>query len=344
MDVFGHPEFDSHEQVIVCHDAPSGLRAIIALHSTRLGPAAGGVRMWDYASEDAALTDALRLSRAMSHKNALAGLPLGGGKSVILGDPHVAKTTELLAAFARHVQRLGGAYWCAEDVGMGIDDVAVLGRHCEYVFGLPGRIGDPAPHTAAGVFYGMKAAVEHAMGEWPDGLRVAVQGVGNVGYELCRLLHKEGARLIVTDVDEESLRRAVDEFGAERVGVEAIYDQPADVFAPCALGGVLNADTIRRLDVEVVAGSANNQLATAADGERLHQAGIVYAPDFLVNAGGMLSIGGPIYGEDDPALVPPRIESLYDRTKELLIQAERRGQAPSEVALELAREIIATKA
>ena len=341
MEIFGHPEFRGHEQVVLCTDQASGLRAIIAIHSTRLGPASGGVRMWAYRSEDEAMTDALRLSRAMSYKNALAGLPLGGGKSVIIGDSHTEKDPALLIAFAAHVQRLGGTYWCAEDVGIGLADVEVLGEHCDYVFGLPGHVGDPAPHTAAGVFYGMKAATAHAFGDWIDGLRVAVQGVGSVGYRLCRLLHKEGAELVVADVDEEALARVVDEFGAVVVDPEAIYDADVAIFAPCALGGVLDADTIPRLRARVVAGSANNQLATYEDGIRLHEAGIVYAPDFLVNAGGMLSVGGRIYGEDDPALIPPRIEGLYDQTAELLSKAQEAGLAPSVMALELAKERIA---
>ena len=266
MNTFAHPEFAAHEQVVFCHDDESGLRAIIAIHSTRLGPAAGGVRMWSYESDDHALTDALRLSRAMSYKNALAGLPLGGGKSVIIGDSETQKSPELLKAFAQHVQRLGGTYWCAEDVGMGDKDIEVLGDHCDYVFGLPGEVGDPSPYTAEGVFMGMRAAVEHRFGSWGPGLRVAVQGIGKVGYHLCELLHEADVQLVVADIANSAVQQPVEKLGAVAVGIDEIYSADVEVFAPCALGGVINDDTIGQLRAKVVAGAANNQLATPLHG------------------------------------------------------------------------------
>lgn len=339
MNPFDHAEFSAHEQVIFC--SAGDLRAIIAIHSTALGPAAGGVRMWPYPTFDDALTDALRLSRAMSYKNALAGLPLGGGKSVIVGDALADKTPELLASFAAYVQSLAGRYWCAEDVGMGLEDVTVLAETCDFVFGLPDQVGDPSPHTAKGVFEGLRGAVDHALGSFGPGLRVAVQGVGNVGYHLCEELAEARAELVVTDIHEEPVQRAVDELGATAVGIDDIYDADVDVFAPCALGGVINDSTIERLRAAVVAGAANNQLATPEHGRALHGRGITYAPDFLVNAGGMLSVGGRVFGDNDPEKIPGRLAALYDKTRDLLARADAEEVAPSDMALLLAKERIA---
>jgi leucine dehydrogenase len=340
---FESPEFDHHENVVFCSDAGSGLRAIIAIHDTTLGPAAGGCRMWPYASTAAALTDVLRLSRAMTYKNSLAGLPLGGGKSVIIGDARTHKTPQLLAAFARHVERLGGRYWTAEDVGIGTRDVEEgFAQGTRYIFGLTRHTGDPAPFTARGGFEGMRAAVEQRLGRASlAGVRVAVQGVGNVGTELCRLLHEAGAALVVCDVNAASVQRAVEAFGATAVAPEAIYDADVDVFAPCALGGVINDDTIPRLRATVVSGVANNQLAGPQHGRELQRRGVLYAPDFLVNAGGMHNASGDILGRYDRPEAMRRVVRIYDVARECFARAAQTGALPEQVAEELARQRIA---
>jgi leucine dehydrogenase len=339
MSLFENPEYDAHEDVIFCSHAESGLKAIIAIHDTTLGPAAGGCRMWRYESEAEALTDVLRLSRAMTYKNALAGLPLGGGKSVIIGDAHTDKNPQLLVAFARHVEMLGGRYWTAEDIGIGMRDVEdVLARGTRYVFGLPSKTGNPAPFTARGGFEGMRAAVEQRLGRKSlSQLRVAVQGIGSVGWELCRLLHEAGASLVVSDVDPHAARRAVDAFSARAVDVEAIYDADVDVFAPCARGGILNDATIPRLRAVVVAGVANNQLAQPRHGRRLHERGVLYAPDFLVNAGGMHNASGDILGAYDAKDAMTRVRRIYDVARETFARSAELNELPEAVAEQIAR-------
>ena len=339
--MFDHPEFDEHERVVFCRRPESGLTAIIAIHSTTLGPAAGGCRMFPYRSTGAALTDVLRLSRAMSYKNALADLDLGGGKAVVVADPDAPEKHELLRAFAREVDALGGRYLTAEDVGVGIEDVELMRQETPHVFGLQST-GDPSPYTARGAFQGIRAAVKHKLGlESLAGLRVGVQGVGRVGFELCKLLADAGAHLVVTDVDAESLQRAVDTFGAEPVGVEAIDSHEIDVFAPCALGGVINEASIPRMKAVVVAGVANNQLAHDRDGDALHERGILFAPDYVANAGGMLNASGDILGSYDESSVLDRIDRIYDRLLEIFARSQARNVAPHRVAFELARKKIA---
>ena len=297
--------------------------------------------MWSYASEEEALTDVLRLSRAMSYKNALADLPLGGGKSVVIADPSKDKTEALLHAFARQVDVLGGRYLTAEDVGVGIADVEVMARVSKHVFGLPST-GDPSPFTARGAFQGIRASVRCKLGrEELDGLSVAVQGVGRVGFELSKLLHEAGARLIVTDADAASLERSVSTFGAVPVGVDAIYGQEVDVFAPCALGGVLNDSTISKLQAPIVAGVANNQLAEDRHGQILHDKGVLMAPDYVVNAGGMLNASGDIFGSYDVSKVLPRIDKIYDTTLAILERSLAEDRPPHLIADELARQKIA---
>jgi len=339
---FDNTEYDAHENVVFCCDAETGLRAIIAIHDTTLGPAAGGCRMWPYSSATEALTDVLRLSRAMTYKNALAGLPLGGGKSVIIGNAQTQKTPKLLAAFARHVEMLGGRYWTAEDVGIGTRDVEEgFARGTKYIFGLTRHTGDPAPFTARGGFEGMRAAVEHKLGRKSlSGLRVAVQGVGNVGSELCRLLQEAGASLVVSDVNQAAVQRAVEAFGAHPVDPDAIYDADVDVFAPCALGGVINDATIPRLRATVVSGVANNQLAHARHGRELHARGVLYAPDFLVNAGGMHNASGDILGRYDPKDAMRRVVHIYEVARETFARSAATGRPPETVAEELARQRI----
>lgn len=341
MSVFDNSEYDNHEQVVFCRDREAGLFAIIAIHDTTLGPAAGGCRMWPYASVNEAVTDVLRLSQAMSYKNALAGLPLGGGKSVIIGDPNKEKNEKLLTSFARFVQRIGGQYYTAEDIGIGIDDVEVLARESDYVFGLA-TTGDPSPFTARGCFEGIRAAVKHKLSRDSfEGLKVAVQGVGNVGRFICKNLHEAGAELIIADVNPEAVAYAVENFGAKAVDPEEIYSQDVDIFSPCAMGGVLNDDTIPQLNTSIVAGVANNQLAEARHDQLLHDRGILYAPDYVINAGGMLNASGDIFGQYNINQVMERVTGLYDSTLRIFEMARQEGRVASEVADDLARKKIA---
>ena len=287
----GLPDFDNHERVIRVSDTDSGLKAFIGLHDLTLGPALGGCRMWPYETETEAVTDVLRLSRGMTLKSAMAGVDAGGGKSVIIGDPRTDKTEALFRAFGRAVDRLGGRYISGEDVGVSVQDMDWAAIETPYMLGSGERGGDPSPTTAYGVFVGLKAAVRHRLRrDSLDGVVVAVQGLGHVGFSLCELLRREGAALVVTDIDESAVERAKTEFDAEVVATEDIYDVDAEVFAPCALGAILNDDTVPRLRVAVVAGAANNQLLADRNGEMLKQHRILYAPDYVINAGGLIAL------------------------------------------------------
>ena len=340
MSVFDNSEYDNHEQVLFCRDEDADLFAIIAIHDTTLGPAAGGCRMWPYASVDDAVTDVLRLSQAMSYKNALADLPLGGGKSVIIGDPNKDKNEKLLTCFAGFVQGLGGQYYTAEDIGIGINDVEVVAKASDYVFGLA-TTGDPSPFTARGCFEGIRAAVKHKLGrDSLEGLKVAVQGIGNVGRYVCKNLQEAGAELIVADVNPEAVAYAVENFGSEAVTPEEIYAQDVDIFSPCAMGGILNDDTVPQLKASIVAGVANNQLAEARHGRVLHNRGILYAPDYVINAGGMLNASGDIFGQYDVDQVTERVTGLYDATLRIFEVAKQEDRPTNEVADDLARQII----
>ncbi len=293
MSVFSHKEFDQHEQISFFTCQQTGLKAIIAVHNTSLGPALGGCRMWAYENDEAAIKDVLRLSKGMTYKAAITGLPLGGGKSVIIGD-RKTKTSEMMRAMGRAVEAMGGRYIVAEDVGTTTEDMNAINSQTKHVVGIAGGAhgsGDPSPTTALGVFTGLKSAVRYRMGKNDlKGLKVAVQGLGNVGYSLCRQLHEAGAQLFVTDMATDKVDMASREFGAMPVALNSIYDVEADVFAPCALGGILNDDTIARLKVQVVAGAANNQLAEARHGDMLRKKQMLYAPDYLINAGGLISV------------------------------------------------------
>ncbi|HEY3786702.1 MAG TPA: Glu/Leu/Phe/Val dehydrogenase dimerization domain-containing protein [Steroidobacteraceae bacterium] len=345
MDVFSMPDFDGHERVVFGYDEPSGLRAIIALHSTRLGPAAGGCRMWPYATATEALTDVLRLSRGMSYKNAMAGIPFGGGKAVIIGDSRKAKTPELFQAYGRLVESLGGHYVTAEDVGTTTSDLEQVARVTRFVSGLgrkPGEAGgDPAPKTALGVFLGLQAALRFQLGRSDvQGLKVAVQGVGGVGYHLCRLLAAEGAQLHVADLQPTATQRVHDEFGARVVSAETVLYEDVDAVAPCALGAVLNPQSIPRLRARVIAGAANNQLARETDGFALHAAGVLYSPDYIVNAGGIISVAREYYGGATEAQVTAQIHAIPARLTEIFERARRENQPPHAVADQVARERI----
>jgi leucine dehydrogenase len=301
--------------------------------------------MFPYASEDAALDDVLRLSRAMTFKNALASLALGGGKSVILGDPADPQAPDRLRAFGRCIEALGGAYWTAEDVGVNLDGVERIAETTAYVFGTrsgAAATGDPSAFTARGVFQGLRAAVQRRLGhDSLQGLTVAVQGVGSVGWELCRQLAEAGARLVVADAREAAAARAVQTLGAVLSTPERIHAAEADVFAPCALGGVLDGRTIPELKAKVVAGAANNPLGGEADGAALHARGVLYAPDFVVNAGGMMHASGEIFGRYDAAAVNRSIDGIFDTVLTICERAEQTGRRPEAVALELAQERLA---
>jgi leucine dehydrogenase len=340
--VFGAQAFDNHEQVVFCADRESGLSAIIAIHDTALGPALGGCRMWPYASEEEALTDALRLSRGMTYKNAVAGLDLGGGKSVIVADAHSDKSEAMIRSFARQVDRLAGRYITAEDVGISIADVDVMAQETAHVRGTTANgLGDPSPYTAWGVFHGLRAAARAAFGSDDlTGRHVAVQGVGQVGLALCRHLHEAGARLTVADVYEPNLQRARQLFGAEVVPAETIHAAECDVFAPCALGAALNPATVGEIKAKVVAGSANNQLAAPSDGLALFRRGILYAPDYVINAGGVISIGAVEEAPSREAMLT-RIAKLDEVLTEIFARSRRETRPPEVIADRIAEERLA---
>lgn len=332
MEVFSLLEASDFEQVIFCNDNSSGLKAIIAIHDTTLGPALGGTRMWNYNSEKEALEDVLRLAKGMTYKNAAAGLNLGGGKAVIIGDPRTDKSEALFRAFGRYVDSLMGRYITAEDVGTFEEDMDYIHMETDFVTGTSsGGVGDPSPVTALGIYYGMKAAAKEAYGS--DSLknkRIAVQGVGQVAFNLCKYLHEEGAELIVTDINEEAVARAVEQFNARAVGIDEIYDVDCDIYSPCALGGTINDDTIARLKAKVIAGSANNQLEKEEHGLVLHEKGIVYAPDYVINSGGVINVAEELVGYNrDRAL--KKVESIYT-ILENVFAISREKNIPTSVA------------
>ncbi len=342
MSVFSETSFDDHEQVVFCHDRDSGLKAIIAIHDTTLGPALGGCRMWPYASDDEALNDVLRLSRGMTYKAAISGLDQGGGKSVIIGDPRKDKSPALFQALGRFVESLGGRYIVAEDVGITVADMDEVERITDHVAGTTAKsCGDPSPGTAWGVMHGMRAAIRHKMGKDSlEGLTVAVQGLGHVGMYLCQFLHERGVRLVVADIQKDAVAEAMKRFGARAVSTDRIMSEEADIFAPCALGAVLNDETIPRLGAPIVAGSANNQLAEDRHGEMLRDAGILYAPDYVINAGGVIIISheGPGF---DRKRAMDHVAGIYDTLIEVFTRAEKENAPTSEIADAMARERIA---
>jgi len=342
---WGYPDFDAHEALHFVTDEKSGLRAIIAMHSTHLGPAAGGTRLWHYADDADALTDALRLSRGMSYKNAMAGLPLGGGKAVVLANRSRAKTPEMLAAFGRAVNSLGGKYVTAEDVGMSVADMIEISKQTRFVAGLPvegGAVGgDPGPHTSLGVFLGIKAAVKRALGKDSlAGLHIALQGAGSVAGGVARQAAAEGARLSIADVDRSRAEALAAETGAAVVTPDDILYVAADVVSPCALGAILTETSIARLDAPIVAGGANNQLATPEDGERLQARGILYAPDYVINAGGIINVSTEYLGDGGPDLVRSRIEAIPGRLEQIWAESAGTGSNPAAVADAMAQKLI----
>ncbi len=340
MAVFNLRAYDDHEQVVFCSDSESGLKAIIAIHSTALGPATGGCRMWEYNSDEGALIDALRLSRGMTYKNAMAGLNMGGGKSVIIGNPRTMKSEELFRAFGRFVDNLKGRYVTAEDVGINPDDMAMVHKETNHVLGLEGKSGDPSPVTAYGVYIGMKAAVKHRLGrESLEGIKVAVQGLGHVGQYLCEHLAKEGAQLLVTDINKESIDKVVSNYGAIAIDKDEIYQQDVDVYAPCALGATINDVTIPKLKATIVAGAANNQLAEDRHGDELKKRGILYTPDYIINAGGIINVSFEENYNREAAL--RKVDEIYNTLEEVFATADKENKTTNVVADELARKRVA---
>ena len=342
---WGYPDFDAHEAVHFVHDEATGLRAIIAVHSTHLGPAAGGTRFWHYVDDGDALTDALRLSRGMSYKNAMAGLPLGGGKAVILAHEDRKKSPEQLAAFGLAIDQLGGQYVTAEDVGMSVNDMIEIARKTRFIAGLPvagGAVGgDPGPHTSLGVFLGIKAAVSRALGKDSlDGLHIALQGAGSVASGVAMHAAAEGARLTIADVDAGRAQALATQVKGSVVDPAALLATEADVVSPCALGAILTADTIAALKAPIVAGGANNQLATPADGERIHARGILYAPDYVINAGGIINVSTEYVRDGDASLVRQRVEAIPGRLEQIWAQSASTGQNPAAVADAMAQALI----
>ncbi len=345
------PDFDEHERVELVHDRASGLTAILALHSTHLGPGAGGTRFWHYPDPDMAMRDALRLSRGMSYKNAMAGLPMGGGKGVILADPAKTKTPELLAVFGEAIEALGGAYVTAEDVGMTEADMAAIATRTRHVTGLPsGRAGeaggDPGPHTSRGVFLGLGAAVFEALGRASlAGVHVAIQGTGSVGGGLARLLAAAGARLTLSDIDQARAARLAAELGAVVVPADEIMQVECDVFSPNALGAILDEESIARLRAAVVAGGANNQLARPEHGDALLARGILYAPDYVINAGGIIAVTYEYLDRmagraRDLAPTVASVDAIPERLAQVWAEARATGTAPSRVADAMAQRLI----
>jgi len=344
MEIFKYMEKYDYEQLVFCQDKTSGLKAIIAIHDTTLGPALGGVRMWPYETEDQAVEDALRLARGMTYKNAAAGLNLGGGKTVIIGDPSKDKNEEMFRALGRFIQGLNGRYITAEDVGTTESDMDLIHEETNYVTGISptfGSSGNPSPVTAFGVYLGMKASVKEAFGsDSLKGIRVAVQGLGNVAYALCDYLHREGAILVVTDINKRAVERVVNDFGATAVEPNEIYKQEVDVFSPCALGAIINDDTIPQFKAKVIAGSSNNQLKESRHGKLIHGMGIVYAPDYVINAGGVINVADELYGYNRERAMK-RVETIYDSLSKIYAISKEQNIPTYLAANKLAEDRIA---
>ena len=342
--VFGQISEFQHEQVVFCHDHETGLKAIIGIHNTVLGPALGGTRMWTYASEAEALRDVLRLSRGMTYKSAISGLNLGGGKAVIIGDSKIDKTEAMMRKFGRFVNNLNGKYITAEDMGMTTQDMAYIGMETKHVAGLPesqGGSGDPSPVTAYGTYMGMKAAAKRAWGsDSLSGKKISVQGTGHVGGYLIDYLAKEGAQLFITDMDQERLKRIAANTGATVVGLDEIYDLDVDIYSPCAMGATINDNTLQRLKCQVIAGCANNQLKDeTVHGPALIDRGIVYAPDFLINAGGIINVYSEVK-KLNREWAMQQTEQIYNTTLNIFAKAETEGIHTQEAATKIAQKRI----
>ena len=345
--VFGQLSFDNHEQIVFCNDKDTGLKAIIGIHNTVLGPALGGTRMWNYANEWEALNDVLRLSRGMTFKSAITGLNLGGGKAVIIGDAKTQKTPELMRKFGEFVHSLSGKYITAEDVGMATSAMDLVREVTPFVTGISesiGGAGNPSPITAYGVFMGMKAAAKYKFGsDVLEGKSVFVQGIGNVGEALVEHLVDEGATVTIADISQERLEEVRSRYGVTIYGGNDIYSEDMDIYAPCALGATINDDTIYKLKAQIVAGAANNQLAIEEKhGRILQERGIVYAPDFLINAGGIINVYAELEGYDKKEIMR-KTENIYNTTLEILTNAETHNITTNHAALNIAKQRIETR-
>ena len=341
MNIFDFMGSHGHEQIVLCSEPSVGYKGIIAIHNTTLGPALGGTRFWNYATEEEAIVDALRLSKGMTYKAAVTGLNLGGGKSVIIGDPKTKQGREMIfRAHGRFVDSLKGRYITAEDVGTSVEDMDFVQMETTHVAGLQGGSGDPSPITAHGTYYGIKAAAKAKYGsDSLKGMKIAVQGVGHVGYYLCQYLSEEGAKLVVTDIDEERVRGIVKEFGAESVSPNDIYAVDAPVFAPCALGAIVNDKTLPVMKFEIIAGAANNQLAEERHGDELEKRGVLYAPDYVINAGGLINVYGEINGwSADRA--KRKAGEIYDTLLQLFDLSKKEGLPTYKAADRLAERRI----
>lgn len=352
MSVFQHPEFDSHEHVAFYNDDKAGLQAIIAVHNTNLGPALGGCRMWTYADSSEALNDVLRLSKGMTYKAAMANLALGGGKSVIIGNPRTQKTPEMMSAMGEFVASLGGKYFTAEDSGIAVSDLKIMSQHSDYIAGIHAKYhyageqadGNPAPSTAYGVFVGLKSSVEFGLNQSLKGVRVGIQGMGHVGYRLAEHLHREGAELFVADIFPEGVDKAVSNLGAIAVSPEEIMSLDVDVLAPCALGATVNEQSIDTIKAKVIAGAANNQLSTESIGEKLLERGILYAPDYVINAGGVIDIFHQRMETSSNDAMRAHIEEIGTTLKDIYTRSTQTKQATNRVANVMAEERFSNKA
>lgn len=342
--VFAQVEKMGHEQIVFCHDEETGLKAIVGVHNTVLGPSLGGLRMWNYQSEADALNDVLRLSRGMSFKNSIAGLNLGGGKAVIIGDPRQHKTEALLRAFGKFVENLNGKYITAEDVGMTTRDIEIISAETDHVAGMPesrGGLGDPSPWTAYSTYMGMKAAAKKAYGSDDlAGKRVSVQGVGHVSTYLIDYLSKEGCEIFVTDIYEDKLKAITATHKVEVVAPDTIYDLDVDIYAPCALGSTVNDETLAQLKCQIICGCANNQLKEEKKhGDACLEKGIIYAPDFLVNSGGVVNVYAEVIGSNTD-WTKQHLSTVYDQTLNIINRSVETGINAQEVAIEIALERI----
>lgn len=340
MNIFDYLEKYDYEQLVFCQDRSSGLKAIIGIHDTTLGPALGGTRIWDYKTEEEAIIDVLRLSRGMTYKNSAAGLNLGGGKAVIIGDPEKIKSEELFRSFGRFIEGLGGRYITAEDMNTSTKDMAYINDETDFVAGLEGKSGNPSPVTALGVFRGILGAVNEVYGSDDlNGKVVAVQGLGAVGHDVCRLLHEAGAKLYVTDIKKDSIERAVTEFGAIAVAPDEIYKVECDIFAPCAMGAIINDFTIEQLKCKIVAGSANNQLAEKKHGDMLMEKDILYVPDYVINSGGVINVYEEIKGYNKERAMN-RASNIYYTVKKIIEISKRENIPTYQAADRMAEERI----
>lgn len=337
MTLFDNPNFNDHERVVFNYDTDTGLKSIIALHNTKLGPALGGCRMKHYDTDDEALTDVLRLSEGMTYKSAMAGLNFGGGKAVIIGDPKTTKTDDLMKAFGRFVNTLGGDYITAEDVGTTVNDMNVISTETDHVTGVTEGTGDPSNSTGFGVYLGILAAVKYSlMLENLKDIHVVVQGIGNVGWNLCEFLQKGGAKISVADINQDALKKAEEKFGATIVDPDEVYGVHCDVFAPCAMGAVVNDTTLDQFNCLIIAGASNNVLLEPRHGTSLKELGILYAPDYVINAGGVIDAGQIIHGFTEEQ-TKDKINAIYSTLMEIFDRAHKEDKATNLIADEMAK-------